>query len=92
MAHNDPDANTRAAAVSLIQQHPAPINPEQLIPILQNDSSWNVRHSTVQALSELPPEEAAAANALNAVKDAALNDADPKVSQYALSVLHGLVR
>jgi hypothetical protein len=92
VAHNDPDANTRAAAVSLIQQHPAPINPEQLIPILQNDSSWNVRHSTVQALSELPPEEAAAANALNAVKDAALNDADPKVSQYALSVLHGLVR
>lgn len=92
VAHNDPDANTRAAAVGLIQQHPAPVDPEQLIPILQNDSSWNVRHSTVQALAELPPEEEAAANALNAVKDAALNDAEPKVSEYALSVLHGLAR
>ena len=91
VAHNDPDANTRAAAISLIQQHPSPVDPQQLIPILQNDSSWNVRHSTVQALAELPPNEEAAANALNAVKDAALNDPEPKVAEFALSVLHGLV-
>jgi len=92
VAHNDPDSNTRAVAVDLLQQHPSPIRPRQLIPILQNDDAWNVRHSTVEALSELPPDPEAASNALIAVKEAALNDPDPKVSEFALSVLHGLGR
>jgi hypothetical protein len=60
-----------------------------LIPILDNDSAWNVRYSTLQALENLPPDPEAAAMALNAVKNSALNDPDPKVSQYAMSILHG---
>jgi hypothetical protein len=88
-AHNDPDPNIRAAVIHLIQQQPSPIDPESLIPILDNDSAWNVRYSTLQALENLPPDPEAAAMALNAVKNSALNDPDPKVSQYAMSILHG---
>ena len=88
-AHNDPDPNIRAAVISLIQQHPTPVEPEALIPILDNDSAWNVRHSTLEALSELPPDPQSATAALNAVKNAALNDPHPKVSQFAMNILHG---
>ena len=88
-AHNDPDPSIRAAVISLIQQHPTPVAPEALIPILDNDSAWNVRHSTLEALSELPPDPQSATAALNAVKNAALNDPHPKVSQFAMNILHG---
>jgi hypothetical protein len=88
-ANIDPDPNIRSAVIQLIQQQSAAIEPESLVPILANDTAWNVRHSALRALSEFPPDPESASIAINAVKNAALNDPDPKVSEFAMSILHG---